>query len=106
LAAIDPPDPVEPRGVRLQVDGRAGILFAVRSGMPWGMPTSEIGCSGFVLASVVRLVSCRCMGAGIARLLKRPADAEKSDQTRAALNFSLIAVRRDTAIGLNPLDQR
>jgi hypothetical protein len=83
----------------------AGILLALRSGVPWETAMSEIGCSGYVLASAAWLVSCRCGGAGIAYLLKRLAGAEKFDQARAALGFSFIAVSRHTAIGPNPLDR-
>jgi hypothetical protein len=62
----------------------AGILFALRSGVPWETAMSEIGCSGYELASAAWLASCRCVGAGIAHLLKRLADAEKLDRAGRA----------------------
>jgi transposase len=51
-AAIEPllpPEPAKPRGARPRVDDRttlAGIIFVLRSGIPWEMLPSEIGCSG------------------------------------------------------------
>lgn len=44
-----PPEPPKPKGGRPRVSDRAalaGIVFVLRSGIPWEMLPAEIGCSG------------------------------------------------------------
>jgi transposase len=51
-AAIEPllpPEPAKPKSGRPRVDARAalaGIIFVLRSCIPWKMLPAEIGCSG------------------------------------------------------------
>jgi transposase len=44
-----PPEPPKPNGGRPQVPDRAalcGIIYVLRSGVPWRMLPKEFGCSG------------------------------------------------------------
>jgi transposase len=44
-----PPEPLKPNGGRLRVPDRAvfaGIIYVLRSGIPWRMLPKEFGCSG------------------------------------------------------------
>jgi transposase len=105
-AAIEPLLPLEPakrRGGRPRVDDRAalaGILFVLRSGIPWEMLPSEIGCSGMTCWRRLRDWQAAGVWARLHRiLLERLADAEKLDWSRAALDSSSIAAKK----GARPL---
>ena len=49
VAPMLPPDPPRPKGGRPRVPDRAvlaGIIYVLRSGVPWRMLPKELGCSG------------------------------------------------------------
>jgi transposase len=51
IAPLLPPEPPKPKGGRPRVDDRAaltGILFVLRSGIPWDMLPQEMGCGSGV----------------------------------------------------------
>jgi transposase len=99
-AAVEPllpPEPTKPRG-RPRVDDRAalaGILFVLRSGIPWEMLPSEIGCSGMTCWRRLRDWQASGVWARLHRTLpERLADADKLDWSRAALDSSSIAAKK------------
>jgi transposase len=100
-AAIEPllpPEPPKPRGGRPRCDDRAalaGIIFVLRSGIPWEMLPQEIGCSGMTCWRRLR----DWHGAGVWTylhrvLLERLADAGHLDWGRAALDSAAVAAKR------------
>src|ERR671931_910753 len=51
IAPLLPPEPPKPKGGRPPVDDRAaltGIVFVLRSGIPWEMLPQEMGCGSGV----------------------------------------------------------
>ena len=99
-AAIEPllpPEPAKPRGGRPRVDDRAalaGIIFVLRSGIPWEMLPAEIGCSGMTCWRRLRDWQAAGVWTRLHRiLLERLADADKLDWSRAALGSSSIAAK-------------
>jgi transposase len=99
-AAIEPllpPEPAKPKGGRPRVDDRAalaGILFVLRSGIPWEMLPAEIGCSGMTCWRRLRDWQAAGVWTRLHRiLLERLADAGKLDWSRAALDSSSIAAK-------------
>jgi transposase len=111
-AAIEPllpPEPAKPKGGRPRVGDRAalaGIIFVLRSGIPWEMLPAEIGCSGMTCWRRLRDWQAAGVWTRLHRiLLERLTDADKLDWSRAALDSSSIAAKKGAATGPNPTDR-
>src|SRR5487761_1859553 len=96
LGPLLPPPRPRPKGGRPPVPARAalaGILFVLRSGLPWEMLPTEMGCgSGVTCWRRLR----DWQAAGVCErlhreLLRRLQDANRIDWSRAALDSSSIA---------------
>lgn len=73
----------------------AGIVFVLRSGIPWEMLPSELGCSGMTCWRRLR----DWQGAGVwdklhRVLLERLADADRLDWSRASLDSASVAAKK------------
>ncbi len=98
LEPLLPPEPAKPKGGRPRVDDRAalsGIIFVLRSGIPWEMLPAEIGCSGMTCWRRLRDWQAAGVWARLHRtLLERLADADKLDWSRASLDSCAIAAKK------------
>jgi transposase len=98
IEALLPPDPPRPKGGRPRCDDRAalaGIIFVLRSGLPWEMLPRELGCSGMTCWRRLRDWQQAGVRARLHRvLLERLADGEHLDWSRAALDSSAVAAKR------------
>ena len=86
LAAIEPllpSEPPKPKGGRPRCDDRsalAGIIFVLRSSIPWEMPPGELGCSGMTCWRRLRDWQDAGVWTGLHRvLLERLSDAGQLD---------------------------
>ena len=100
-AVIEPLLPVEPpkpKGGRPRCDDRAalaGIIFVLRSGIPWEMLPRELGCSGMTCWQRLRDGHGAGVWADLHRvLLERLADAGHLDWSRASLDSASVAAKR------------
>lgn len=95
VAPLLPPEPDKSRGGRPRVPNRAvlgGILFVLRSGIPWSMLPTEMGC-GSGVTCWRRLVEWHDAGVWAAlhrALLERLADADKLDWSRASVDSATV----------------
>ena len=106
-----PPEPPKPRGGRPAVPSRAaltGILFVLRSGIPWEMLPAEMGCgSGVTCWRRLR----DWQEAGVwdrlhRELLRRLRGADRIDWSRACVDSASIPAKRGGgAVGPNPTDR-
>lgn len=100
-AAIEPllpSEPLKPRGGRPRCDDRAalaGIIFVLRSGIPWEMLPRGLGCSGMTCWRRLRDWHEAGVWAGLHRvLLERLSDAGHLDWSRASLDSAAVAAER------------
>jgi transposase len=98
IGPLLPPEPLKPRGGRPRCHDRAalaGIIFVLRSGIPWEMLRQEIGCSGMTCWRRLRDWHKAGVWADLHRvLLERLADAGQLDWSRAALDSAAVAAKR------------
>ncbi len=73
----------------------AGIIFVLRSGIPWKMLPHELGCSGMTCWRRLRDWQEAGGWAGLHRvLLERLSDAGHLDWSRASLDSASVAAKR------------
>ena len=99
LQPLLPPEPPKPKGGRPRVPSRAclaGIIFALRSGIPWEMLPQELGC-GSGMTCWRRLRDWQQTGVGERlqhELLNRLRNAGKLNWSRAAMDASTVPAKR------------
>ena len=99
LEPLLPPPRPRPKGGRPPISARAaltGILFVLRSGIPWEMLPREMGCgSGVTCWRRLRDWQAAGVWERLHReLLRRLQDANRIDWSRAALDSSSIAAKK------------
>jgi transposase len=99
IAPLLPRERVKPRGGRPRVSDRAtlsGILFVLRSGMPWSMLPRELGCgSGVTCWRRLRDWQTAGVWHRLHRvLLDRLGAAARIDWSRAALDSATVPAKR------------
>ena len=107
VAPLLPPAPPKPTGGRPRVSDRAaltGIIFVLKSGIPWEMLPQELGCgSGVTCWRRLR----DWQEAGVwdrlhRELLDRLGQADQIDWSRASLDSASIAAKRGATSSARP----
>jgi transposase len=94
-----PPDPPKPKGGRPRVPDRAcltGILFVLKSGIPWELLPLEMGC-GSGVTCWRRLRDWQVAGVWERlhqTLLDRLGEADRIDWSRASLDSASVPAKR------------
>src|SRR5438270_4442605 len=110
IAPLLPPEPPKPKGGRPRVSDRAaltGILFVLKTGIPWEYLPAEMGCgSGMTCWRRLR----DWYQAGVWRrlhqvLLEELAQANRIDWDRAALDSAAVPAPGGQETGKNPTDR-
>jgi transposase len=106
-----PPEPPKPQGGRPTIDDRAaltGIIFVLKSGIPWEMLPKEMGC-GSGMSCWRRLKEWQEAGVWVELhrvLLNRLGEADQIDWERASLDSASIPAKRGgPKTGANPPDK-
>jgi transposase len=99
VAPLLPPEPPKPKGGRPRVSDRAaltGIIFVLKSGIPWEMLPQEMGCgSGVTCWRRLRDWQETGVWARLHReLLDRLGEADRIDWSRASLDSASIPAKR------------
>ena len=99
LEPLLPPPPSTARGGRPRVPDRAvlaGILFVLRSGVPWAMLPPEMGCgSGSTCWRRLRDWQAAGLWQRLEReLLNRLGDADQIDWSRASVDSTSVPAKR------------
>jgi transposase len=95
IAPLLPPQPAQPQGGRPRLSDRAalaGILFVLRSGIPWEMLPQEMGCgSGMTCWRRLRDWQAAGVWEKLQRLLlDKLQGADQIDWSRAVVDCSLV----------------
>lgn len=99
VAPLLPPEPPKPNGGRPRLSDRAvltGIIFVLKSGIPWEMLPQELGC-GSGMTCWRRLRDWHRAGVWERlhqELLRRLQEADKLDWSRASLDSASVAAKR------------
>lgn len=98
IAPLLPKQRPKPKGGRPRCDDRlalAGIIFGLRSGIPWEMLPREFGCSGMTCWRRLRDWQAAGVWAGFHRvLLEQLSDAGHLDWSRASLDSAAVSAER------------